>query len=151
MLIDVVPVFEVVDPSDRARHAAESERCSEREEREDDDHVRRPVERSGHLPDLGVDEQERVEEQEQWEGARHQRAERRELSGATTSGPAQQGSHAVRRPDVDEDEQDQGDDDAFERVAGLTEQQHRECRADHEESEFRSVDVGGPGERRDPA
>ena len=62
-----------------------------------DDHVHRPGERAGHLPHLGVDEQERHEQQQQRERPDDQVEERRELRPRAPARPAEQRHDAVAR------------------------------------------------------
>ncbi len=145
---DVVPAVELVLLADVAGHAGQDERRAEPEEDEDHRDVRQPVERPRHLPHLGVDEQERGEQQEQRERPRDERAEAGELAAATAGAPADHRAEPVRRPEVDQRQDGDAEQQRLERVEELAEREDRDGRADEEEDQFAGVDLLRTGERR---
>ena len=65
---DLVPPVERVQRPHQRRHPRQQEHVAHHEERRQGEPVHRSGERAGDLPDLGVDEQERLEQQQQRQG-----------------------------------------------------------------------------------
>ena len=103
--------------------------------------VGRAVEGSGHLPHLGVDEQERGEQQQQRQCARDEWSEPRELPAGSANTPSQECADTVRRPDVDQQQQSDAEGQCLGRIAVLAECQAREHGSDQEECELGRPDL----------
>jgi hypothetical protein len=145
-MIDVAPRFKRPHRRDEAGHAAQCKCHAEEDECAKHDDVGKAVERPGHLPHLGVDEQEGVEEEQQRQGPGNQRAESGELASSPSQSPPEQCADAVGGPHVDQGQQDDAEHDALDGVANLLKRKYRNGGPEEKECQFRSVDISRSSE-----
>ena len=136
----LVPAGEVVDLGDLARHPRQHECRADDEEQRQHEPVRHAVEVAGDLPDLGVDEEERDEQQEQRERLDDEPAEVGDLFSQLTERPSGHRDQPVARDDVDHQQNPDAGQHRLKGVAGLAEEQRWQRRPDDEERQLARPD-----------
>ena len=136
----LVPAGEVVDLGDLARHPRQHECRSDEEEQRQDEPVRQAVEVAGDLPDLGVDEEERDEQQEQGKRLDDEPAEVGDLFSQLTERPSGHRDQPVARDDIDHQQNPDAGQHRLKGVAGLAEEQRWQRRPDDEEGQLARPD-----------
>ena len=148
---DLGPAGERVLGAHQRRQPRQQEDVAEDEEHGEDDDVDRPGERAGDLPDLGVDEQERHEQQQQRQRPDDQVEEGRQLRPRAPAGPGEQRQHAVARQRPHGEQDDDAFDDGLDDIAPLTEQGGRDRRERSPAGQLDRADRVGPLQRRTAA
>ena len=114
-------------------------------EQPQDKPVRQAVKVAGDLPDLGVHEQERDEQQEQRKRLDDEAAEISDLFSQLAERPPGHRDQPIARDDVDDEQDPDAGQHRLEGVSGLAEEQRGQRRPDDKEGELARPD--GPRDR----